>query len=357
MQKKLLIPVLTGIILSLASPALATSETLPKGIWSFNVWHLDHEMDKVAVEDANGNVKFVRAREYVASSIPALDPLIQMNAIAPNTQLADTLKINSTFFQIAYGITPKLTIYAESVVHNTILTYSDGYIEAMKALDPDGSKNQIDVPPKHAYGRGLGDSALGIKYRFSNNTAMALSATAGFLKTGTDAKAKPKTRDNYERLETGERYDRYTLAFFHNIPLSKKYRLEMTGGYTYHAAGGWEEFLGNSFEFDAGDEVFFVLNNHFFPAKKHELSFTYTYNATGNDKIKPNGGPAVSVKNSSSQAHLVTIGYRYKPLIFLHLWTDYTITTAMEPALGIYEYPGRLYPSGMLRVGANLFFK
>ena len=80
----------------------------------------------------------------------------------------------------------------------------------MGKLDPNRTNDDIDIPPAKAYGRGWGDSAMGIKYRYSDNSAFALSATAGFLKTGTDGKDKAKARDGFETLETGERYDRYT---------------------------------------------------------------------------------------------------------------------------------------------------
>ena len=120
-MNRLLASGLATLVLSTA--LLATSQTLPKGVFQAGIDYRTFDITQVAGEKldqtsgkGDDNYRFVDIDNYTARYIPSiiqLNNFITTNKIDTDLQIANFARRTDTTFKLAYGVTSKL-IYCPS---------------------------------------------------------------------------------------------------------------------------------------------------------------------------------------------------------------------------------------------------
>jgi hypothetical protein len=364
--KTLLVLLIFGF--ALKSTIFGSTQTLPKGVFKFDVSQVNLDFTKVGQEE-DGEFKYVDASEFKTKHINST--LIQaLNASFFNggdTQVAEWYKRDTTYFKLAYGATDKLTLSVSIPYVKKTLRYHDDYINAFKNVEtaadagalagfgiPDSSV--IPLPPKEAKGHGIGDIKIGAKYNFNKNWALAFAYQGGLLKTGNDSTELKAVSDNQEQLTTGYMADYTTLALYYDHYIGKQAISFLTA--YQHSSIGHEGTLDNDFLIDSGDTFTFKVSSGVKLSKHFELLPSITYIQTGYDQMKDaTTGEWDRIDDSESAAVLGGLKLTYKPYIFFNAWIGYDVTLSEEVARGEYDYPGRLYIPEIISFGITLYAK
>lgn len=156
-------------------PLFATAEVLPKNTWRFSLRSDAKTITSISSQTynqngtENGDYKFYKARDITAKNIQAFQPLIANGLISAELNLLEKGYDSNYSFDIAYGLSEKLSVGISIPYRNRVLRYSDEYVNAFKTLDqlasagaiPGLTGDNITVPPKEAKGSGFGDITIG----------------------------------------------------------------------------------------------------------------------------------------------------------------------------------------------------
>lgn len=364
--KTLLVLLIFGF--ALKSTIFGSTQTLPKGVFKFDAAQVNLDFTKVGQEE-DGEFKYVSASEFKTKHIN--NALIQALSASHfnngETQVAEWYKRDTTYFNLAYGASDKLTLSISIPYVKKTLRYHDDYIAAMQSVKdfadagnlvglgiPDGSS--IPLPPEEAKGHDFGDIKIGAKYNFNKSWALVLSYQGGLLKTGNDSTELKALSDDQEQLSTGYMADFTTLALYYDHYVGKQV-ISFLAAYE-HSSIGHEGTLDNDYFVNAGDTTTIQVSSAIKLGNKFELLPALTYVQTGYDQKKDETtGEWDKVDDSESAATIAGLKLTYKPAIFFNAWIGYDVTLSEKVARGSYEYPGRLYIPEILSFGITLYAK
>lgn len=249
------------VALVLSTGLLATSQTLPKGVFQAGIDYRTFDIAQVGGEKldqttakGDDNYRFVDIDNYTGEYIPGIIELNQniqqINTAAGSTviseidtdiQLANFARRTATTFKLAYGITNKLTAsFSIPYIVKTVEYNSEYRASAQPANDSaqtvangggtlSGSAQQIadrlNVVPATATGEGFGDARIGLKYRFANTMAAAIQCQGGFLAYYIHSTPGRFTffDQNNIKLDQG---DVFVLKIASTIPMYQKWALK-----------------------------------------------------------------------------------------------------------------------------------
>ena len=242
------------VLLMLAVPVFAMTDTLPQGVWSFGLSHKYYDVSKIGGETIDYATKagdedfaFKPLNEYTARYINKYGPLIAEGYVNEDLRLLDSARLTYSYLDIAYGITNDLTFSFTLPYEDKTVKYSQEYIDTFTALNANpGLASAITVPPRVAKGSGLGDASMALKYRFMKNAAMAFKYQAGALKFGKDGTEIRDAIDGFEEIYTGKKEDRFTLAMFYDVVDVLPFKVGLMAAYEYSTTG-YEKFMENDF--------------------------------------------------------------------------------------------------------------
>ena len=375
-MKKIIICLILGIT---SSAILATADTLPKGVWKFDYMRNNYEIAEVGANPTGDKTTWnrVKIKDGVMNDIYLLRYLklalatqtnnsIQLNL---ETKLLHYWKKEVHHVDIAYGLTDRLTLFANLSHEYAELDYTSAYEQQSKIIDGILGSGYTRVPDK-ATSNHMNDIFLGLKYKLNNSIAVAYKTTTGSLKTGVDANEK-KFSDGVQELETSRGYDQHHLYMFYNTQFMKQ-PLHLMLGYA-HLGDGPQNFLDNqNIQINPGNLIIGKLDVPVKISPQWLLSGSMTTIMHGKDKYKGGntkfgsanpsstaGGYTefTDVPNSDSVAMIGTLLVSYQPKIFFKLNASWSYMVRNNISGQLYDSPGRLQPGSMIKLGGTLFFK
>ncbi len=369
------------IALMSTSMILATSKTLPKGVFKIDAYNTRYNVDtlganpsgdketweKVSLND--GQAKHI----YLLTYFSEYDPSLGLNM---DTKLAHSWKKSKVHLDVAYGITDKITMFTAISYERALLDYTDEYVKLSKIIDGSalGQTAGYKRVPDKAESDHLNDTFIGLKYNLGKFSA-AYKGTFGFLKTGNDSEEKTY-EDGVQELETSRGYDQHHLYVFKDVSI-KTQLIELTGGYIY-LGEMTQIFLDNSsVKFNPGDmflakvnvpvtfKQYFTLNTsitsiyHQKDKYKDGNSAFLTVSGTKNPAVdlKKKYTSWTTVPKSSGTTHLAKIELLYQPKIFIRVFINANTVLSNDISGQLYNFPGRLQPGTMWTFGMTLFGK
>lgn len=349
---------------------LADAATLPDGVWRMSLRSDTKTFTKISGQtfnpdgSANDDFSAIGVTNYAAKHIQAFQPLIANSLISPDMRLLKSGSDTNYFFDLAYGITNKLSVGFSIPYRKRVVNYSDEYVETFKALNQaaeDGhitglSGSDITVPPHTAKGEGLGDIVAGFRYSFFENFSVQATAKAGFLKTGKDNTEIAKSKDGKEELVTGITGDEYTLEAYYDWKLKKWMTMELSGIFTHltpdHASG-----LDNNYSVSKGDTFQLNWNNVFKVSEKLGLACGAYYFVGGKDKVKNDSNDWETLARSDEETIAGKIQLYYSLTPAIRPWVSAEIPLYNKTVNGLYNYPGRLSTDVVWEFGVHFFYK
>lgn len=367
------------LLVFIAGSVFATAKTLPAGVVKMDLFYNSFEIANAGVNPSGDKETWFRValKDAVMNDIKLLqDAKLQLdqivtivnnqngnnnltNPIDLTTKVAHSWQKDRVHLDLAYGLTDQLTIFVNASYENTVLDYTDAYYTQSGYIEQYlGFVNQADRytrAPQQAEGHHMNDLYMGIKYGLSEDLAVALKVSAGFLRIGTDAREKTYI-DGKQELETGKTYDDYQLFVFYDTHY-ETIPLNFTLGYV-HKTEGYQRFLDNDFDAHFGDiMVFGVSSINEVMDDVHFIS-KLTYLLTAKDKeYNETTGVYDEMKKSDSSTIIGEVGVEYRPYVFLR-----TFLTVFGPLYNdyegqLYDFPGRLEPGLATKFGMTLFYR
>ncbi len=358
-----------GIFFTLCSISFATVKTLQKGAWMFGTNLETGTVSRIGVETINsdgsgqGDAHFVNISDFTAKYVSSLQPLIQATLINGNTKIADSASDFSINYDVAYGITDQLSVLVDIPYRSRKLSYSQGYISAITTIKtlaglgsiPGKTSNDFIIPPKQASGEGIGDITVAFKYRINENLAFAGAYRGGFLKIGKDPSEVTSKSDNFEELPTGSGADKYSLKLYYDcvLPFST---LQFTGSYNLYSERK-EGYLDNNFQVKDGDEASLDVYSEYPLLKDVLITLGLSYRFAFEDKkYNSSTGKWETISSSGVSALLGESVFSYKPDKGIEFWGSVQFPITSQASLGVYDFPGRLDTSGIIRLGTKIYW-
>lgn len=375
---KLILPILLTLIFSFSS-IVATTKTLPKKVFKMDLYSSYYEVENLGANPSGDKVTWekVKLDEGTIQDVYLLTYLYQQaNALGMNypidTVIANSWKKSKLFFDIAYGYTDKLTLFANFSYENAMLDYTDEYVAISEVINssPLGESTGYNAVPDKAEANHLNDTFIGFKYAFKN-LSIAYKGTWGFLKTGNDSTEKDMS-DGVQELETSRGYDQHHLLAFYDLEMVKV-PIELTAGYII-LGEMTQNFLDNrNIKFDPGNMVIGKINLPFQLTNKTKLSTSLTGIIHGEDKYKggnsafSNTDPSgtinsgyddfTTVPESDGTVLIGKVELSYQPKRYLRGFISGTFILDNDITGVLYNFPGRLEPGNMINFGVTLFAK
>ena len=388
---------LTSICLALiltASISLASAKTLPQGVWKIDAYQNNYQITELAANPSGDREtwKSVKLKDGVMSDIYLLTVIngsihgATDGASNPNTQyildlttkLAHHWKKQKTHLDIAYGISDKLTVFANISHEKAEVDYTDEYVVESNKIDSFFVANGIsdkaaayNVAPDKASSNHLNDIFLGLKYSHNASTSLAYKFTAAGLKTGVDSLEKT-VEDGKQELETSNGYDEHHLYLFKDLSVLN-HPLQLTLGHIF-IGKHWQNFLDNKLiQTDLGNLTILKVTTPINIGTKMQVNLGVTSIMHGSDKYKggnsafSNSDPAgtlssghtnwTTVPKSSGTTVMGNLEISYQPKIFLKGFVKSVFVLSNKPSGQIFAFPGRLQPGTMVSAGLTLFYK
>lgn len=342
-----------SIVIGLTTQIMGTAQTLPKDIFSIGVDYRVFDITKVAGQDINlttgatsGHFHYLSIDNYTARFIPKLRPLFAIDPTLANTQIAKFARRTDTTVRIAYGLSDNTTISLDIPFIEKTIAYNPTYISKLAALGQ-------STPPNVANGSGIGDATLGLKFKLSSATAIALQYRGGPLAWGKDSTEIEPKRNGFEELYTGFDNDTLTFTGIHDRKF-KHFTTHFIGSYVYSTTGTYSFFDLDSAKINPGDLI--ILQNKYTIKLNSKLSIKpgliYIYSSTST--IDQNGvnQPMIDSDRSSLYGDLII---HYRPNILVDTFVGYKYPIHSKAANGLYEIPGRLSTPGFFTFGMKLY--
>lgn len=333
-----------------------TTETLSKGNTKLTLYRESYQVEKIAINGASR----VAIKDYKAKHVSAFQPAINANLIDPNLRLLESAIDESYHFGIGHGISDKLSVWLDVPYKKRQIEFTQDYVDAFKAGDaaagndeiPGISDEDVVIPPKVAKGEGIGDMTISLRYRLFENLSILAGYSGGFLKTGNNS-TEVKKSDNIEELPTGSDRDTTSLKLIYDWKASKWYKLTIIGAYD-HFTSRRERYLFSNTEIKDADEYEVALFNTFSFGKTVDLIIGINHEWSGEDEEKMDDGQWAPVRSSNLSSSIGTLAINYHAYQGLDIWAIYEYTIWNKPALGAYEFPGRLHTDNIVKFGVSL---
>lgn len=331
------------VLLSVNMMAI-TAQTLPQGLWSFQLHNSSYAINRVATARTDGLPQWISVPDFKISGI----------------QVADDVFYSNTYLDVAYGLTSDFMVFTTFRYVTKKLDYSDAYVSALTQLNGVNDAGII-VPPDEVNTNGFGDITVGFEYKLLPNFAIAASYSGGFLLTGKDYTEISAATDGHQELNTGNRNDTTQLGAFYDTRIGDL-PLYLGAIYEIYGPGGWERVLGNDFETDPGDKLKLTVGTQFNLHPQWDLNLTWDAIFIAPDKERSSGS-YVEIAHSGTQANTLETKLIYKPYRFLNAFVSYRAILDHQAALGLFEMPGKIDPAGtaglggMYQFGIQLFYR
>lgn len=363
-----------AIILSLlisfsATPLEATAKTLPKGVWSFSLSHEGGNVEKVGINPSGDNQNWSNKNleDVVMNDLPffgqAVTALNQGGAnIDGNVKLANSWDIDVAHFDLAYGVTDKFMVFANSAYNNSVIRFTDDFLRVAAQMEPlientpAFGRADFEVPGKTMAARYWDDIFIGFKHVFLPNMAVTGRATFGALKIGRNDKEAQK-KDGLFEMPTGRVHDQYELYYNFDFKTATV-PTRMMLGYIMKTRGHQNFFDNENLDIDLGNMFLAGLGVDAPITKKLNSSWDLIYIHSNADYIKDtDSGLFVEVPNSAVEQVLGKINFTYSPVIFLQTFINLTYPIYNERQGRIYDIPGRIETGLITEFGVRLFYK
>jgi len=348
---KIIVCLLTFV---LSSSLFATAKTLPKGLWSLSMYQEDSSIEKAGVNPANDETTWIHkdVNEIVLNDLPNFQAFSAVPGIDLNTKMVEWWDVNRFHWDLAYGITNKLTAFANIAYDSSRIRFTDGFIQQM-AIARAASGGQVPYSPRYMKAYHLSDTFVGLKYNIVQPWSFTLRGTFGPFKTGRDDIASREI-DFVKEIPTGTVYDQYEFYTNYDFNIGKVPFRFMYG--FIHKNEGYQNFFDNrNVKMDLGDLHLLSLGADYKLSKKWESRFDVTYIHAGADQVETNGQwrylPA-----SQADLILAKVGVTYAPAPFIHIFTDAFIPLQNDLNGKLYDSPGRLEPGWNFQYGVRLFY-
>jgi len=368
---------LITILLSLlffSSSLLATAKTLPKGVFKLDTYYNYYDIETVGANPSGdkvtwetitlteGKMKDIYLFTYLDAAYNAAGSDINTEALLVNSW--EKIKYHA---DIAYGITDKLTIFANISHEQSLLDYTDEYVEQSEIVENVLDSVSYKQAPDKAESDHINDIFVGLKYRFGPFAA-AFKMSSGLLLTGIDSEEKAYA-DGIQELETSRGYSQHHYYLFYDNSFLIPF--EFTAGYIYYGKMT-QTFLDNlNVDFHAGPLTLAKLNIPLKLLDNVTLNSSLTALSHATDRYKGGNSEFGSANtdttagyddwtdapNSDGTVILTKIELIYQPAIFLRAFVNTTITLENDKAGPLYNFPGRLEPGNMVAFGVTLFAK
>lgn len=363
---------LTLFISFSATQLQATSKTLPKGVWSLSFSQESGNVDKVGI-NPNGDEETWTNKDLedvVLNDLPFFGNAVSgINLVSPNANingnalLADSWDIDVVHIDIAYGVTDKFMIFANSAYNNSVIRFSDEFLaEAAKMEQEIESRPEVfgradfEVPGKTMAARYWDDIFIGFKHSFLPNMAFTARATFGELKIGRDDKSAQK-KDGLFELPTGRVHDQYEIYYNADFKIVNV-QTRMMLGYILKTEGHQNFFDNENLDINLGDTLLVGLGIDAPITKKFMSSWDLIYMSASPDERKNSTtGLFEEVPNSDVEQVLGKINFTYTPLIFMQTFVNFSYPLYNERQGTIYDLPGRIETGLITEFGIRLFYK
>ena len=359
----------------LTTSIMATAKTLPKGVFKLDTYYNYYDIETVGANPSGDKVtwKTVTLSEGKMSDIyffTYIDNFYnsQGTDINTNTLLANNWEKLKYHVDLAYGITNKLTVFANISYEQSLLDYTDDYVDQSELVEQAFDSETYKKAPDKAESNHINDIFIGLKYN-AGPFSLAFKTSSGSLLTGIDSEEK-EYDDGVQELETSRGYSQYHYYLFHDNKLMF-IPLEFTVGYIY-LGQMTQIFLDNlNVDFKPGSMTLAKLNIPIKLLDNVTLNSSYTAIKHETDQYK-GGNSAFSntstttldaysdwtdAPKSDGTVQLAKFELVYQPTIFLRAFVNTTITLQNDKAGPLYNFPGRLEPGDMVAFGLTLFAK
>ncbi len=346
--------VLCFLTFCLVSPLFGTAKTLPRGLWSFSAYQEDSTVQKIGVNPSNDEQSWITKdlNDAALNDLPNFQALAPIPGIDLNTKLAEYWDVNRFHFDLAYGLTDRLTAFANVIYDSSRIRFTDGFISQM-AIANQATGGRIPLSPRYMKAYHLSDTFVGLKYRVADPLAFTVRGTFGPLKTGRDDYAS-RELDYVKEIPTGTVYDQYEFytnydETFFGLPFRFMY------GYI-HKNQGYQNFFDNrDITMNMGDLHLLGVGVDYKLSKKWDTRLDLTYIHSNSDQVRENNVWR-TLPASEADAIIGKVGATYSPYPFLQIFTDAFIPLQNDLNGKLYDSPGRLQPGWNVQYGVRLFY-
>ena len=376
-MKQLLIFILCLSFTTVAT--LATSKTLPKGVIKADVYLNNFSIETLGANPSGDKTtwKDVSLTDGKMSDIYLLTYIDQASKINGanlgldlNTKLVNSWEKQLTHLDLAYGLTNKITLFANLSYEKAVLDYTDGYFLASKTIKGSvaGEMSGYNSIPDKATADNMNDIFVGVKVD-AGPVSIAYKGTDSKLMVGHDSLEK-KQSDGVQELETSRGYSQHHLYLFKDFSLLNQ-TLELTTGYIF-LGNLTQDFLDlKKCDISPGNIILAKANLPLRFLDQFTLNSSYTFLYHGKDEIR-GGNSAFSNTNLDSTAgysdwtempdsagivQMANLELVYQPAIFVRAFVRGNIILSNDATGQFYNFPGRIQPGNMLSFGVTLFAK
>ena len=369
-MKQLLIFILCLSFTTVAT--LATTKTLPKGVIKADVYVNNFSIETLGANPSGDRETWtdVSLTDGKMSDIYLLTYINSLGSIANlniDTKLANSWEKQLTHLDLAYGLTDKITLFANLSYEKAVLDYTNEYVLQSALINGVLNSSYNSVPDK-AEADNMNDIFVGVKVNVGP-VSVAYKGTDSKLMVGHDSLEK-KQADGVQELETSRGYSQHHLYLFHNLDLLGQ-TLELTTGYI--ALGNLtQDFLDiKKCDIDPGNMMLAKVNLPLTFMDNITLNSSYTFlyhrqdNIKGGNSAFSNTNPVstaaysdwTAIPNSAGSVHMANLELVYQPAIFLRAFVRSNIILANDATGQFYNFPGRIQPGNMILFGVTLFAK
>ncbi|RAP27161.1 hypothetical protein DID74_01085 [Candidatus Marinamargulisbacteria bacterium SCGC AG-333-B06] len=376
-MKQLLIFILCLSFTTVAT--LATTKTLPKGVIKADLYVNNFSIETLGANPSgdretwtdvsltDGKMSDIYLLTYIDQASKQTGTDLGLNL---NTKLVNSWEKQLTHLDLAYGLTDKITLFANLSYEKAVLDYTDGYFLASQTINssPAGETAGYNSVPDKAEADNMNDIFVGFKVN-AGPVSVAYKGTDSNLMVGHDSLEK-KQADGVQELETSRGYSQHHFYLFNNLDLFGK-TLELTSGYIF-LGNLTQDFLDvKKCDIDPGNMLIAKVNLPLTFMDNITLNSAYTFLYHRQDYIKggnsafsstnPDSTAAYSdwtaMPNSAGSVHMANIELVYQPTIFLRAFVRSNIILANDATGQFYNFPGRIQPGNMILFGVTLFAK
>lgn len=383
-MKQLLIFILCLSFTTVAT--LATTKTLPKGVIKADVYVNNFSIETLGANPSGDRETWtdVSLTDGKMSDIYLLNYINSLGSIANlniDTKLANSWEKQLTHLDLAYGLTDKITLFANLSYEKAVLDYTNEYVLQSALINGVLNSSYNSVPDK-ATADNMNDIFVGVKVNVGP-VSVAYKGTDSKLMVGHDSLEK-KQADGVQELETSRGYSQHHFYLFKDIKLLD-HSLEFTTGFI--ALGTLtQDFLDiksceirpgsiflakanlpvslSSLPLSLSDSPFSFINDLSLNSSYTVLHHRKDYIKGGNSAFS-NTNPDTTagysdwtaMPKSSGFVHMANLELVYQPAIFFRAFVRGNFILANDTTGQFYNFPGRIQPGNMILFGVTLFAK
>ncbi|MBA94728.1 MAG: hypothetical protein CMP21_03100 [Rickettsiales bacterium] len=397
-MKQLLIFILCLSFTTVAT--LATTKTLPKGVIKADVYVNNFSIETLGANPSGDRETWteVSLKDGKMSDIYLLNHINNNffitydnegvpnteNSLAMDTKLVTSWEKQITHLDLAYGLTDKITLFANLSYEKAVLDYTDGYFLVSETINSSaaGELSGYNSVPDKATADNMNDIFVGVKVD-AGPVSVAYKGTDSKLMVGHDSLEK-KQADRVQELETSRGYSQHHFYLFKDIKLLD-HSLEFTTGFI--ALGTLtQDFLDiksceirpgsiflakanlpvslSSLPLSLSDSPFSFINDLSLNSSYTVLHHRKDYIKGGNSAFS-NTNPDTTagysdwtaMPKSSGFVHMANLELVYQPAIFVRAFVRGNFILANDTTGQFYNFPGRIQPGNMILFGVTLFAK